>query len=626
MHWWFNRISLFFILLVSACSIQPAPRKGLESLALNSIASTPTKLSVPADSQTGMLLFASGTFASGDTVSVDLQNPPAGISLVNVVQDVSTLAIKRFKVVLQVNAGVAAGNYVIRPRVTSGGVSKITTVNLTVTAAPANPGFKLTLSENNTQIERGKTQVITVFVTRIKGFNQALSLNIDNTTSPYTGVAFNPGNVAANAWIGSVSIQPSASATPLATSFVTKVKGTAGSLVRQSNLTMTLKIPSGDLDPRFGNNGIRVFDEVSEIKAVLQTTDRIVVAKRLTGNPLSIIVSRFTVNGNPDSTFGTNGQTSLFLSSGIAPIILDMAIDPNTNKILVLLAESFPAPRTHVLFRLNANGQLDTNFGDGGAFILPPANPGFNGDLVLQADGKIVVSNGKLIARVLSNGSDFDVSFGVSGVSETTGAEAIRDLAIQSDGKIIAVGDIGAVNKDGLVVRILSNGFLDDSFDGDGIIRIGFGSLLEGFSEIALTSSGKLFALGGKSGAAGDNKVIMAQFLSGGTLDTSFSSDGKLERGADTFAVSSTNLRDSRIIVQADDKPLIAASSFDTTTADFIDTGLIRQTTIGSLDTTFSTDGKVTLPTSLGNVQELLRDSKGLIVFVGTKGIARLAP
>lgn len=619
----FKIVCLLVIVLLAACNLQVAPPdQTLETAALSSAYALPSTLTVPADSRTGIRVLALGFFAATDTVTLDLQNPPTGISLTNITAETATSKSRHFRAVLRVNASVASGNYVIQPRVTLAGVTKLSTINLTVTPAPANPTFKLTLSATNLELERNKTTGLTVFISRIKGFNQPIDLSIDFTGTPQNGLTVNPSTVAGAGFIGNLSIQTAANATPLATTFISKVKGISGAITKQNNLSLTIKIPSGELDPRFGNNGMVVFNESEFTEAALQSNDKLIVARLPAGNGSAVIIRRYTTTGAIDSTFGINGQTSVSIGAGNVARLMDLAVDPNNNKIIVAIEKANAAPSSSdFLIRLKANGQLDTGFGQGGMLVLPDRNL-FAGEIEIQSDGKIIIEDKYSISRVLSDGSGLDPSFGVQGKSENVasgvGADFLTDIAIQDDGDIVVVGKVGILDSDGLVAQFFSNGFLDDSFDGDGILHIGFGTIVDSIHSVALSSQQKIVALGEKPAFSG-RRLVIAQVLPSGTLDTTFSQDGKFERGQDTLGIKPWP---TVMALQSNDRPLIVIQDSD----NFDTFMLIRQTTSGALDTSFSTDGKVTLPNNLGDVYELLLDSKGQIVVVGHEGIARLAP
>lgn len=92
-----------------------------------------------------------------------------------------------------------------------------------------------------------------------------------------------------------------------------------------------------------------------------------------------------------------------------------------------------------------ADGRLDTSFGTNGVKIIPNANIG---DMVLQIDGKIVIStssnNGFEVVRTLSDGA-VDSTFGTLGyVNEFTDmpGSVASGVLIQPDNKIVFTGQV----------------------------------------------------------------------------------------------------------------------------------------------------------------------------------------
>ena len=121
------------------------------------------------------------------------------------------------------------------------------------------------------------------------------------------------------------------------------------------------------------------------------------------------------------------------------------------------------------------NGRLDSSFGTNG--LLQPQFDGIRYSycysLKLQDDGKIVLAgnvNGvnALVATFLPNGR-FDLSFAQKGYTILSSAYIAFDLALQTDGKIIIAGQgLGANNF--LLVRYLTDGSLDTQFGSNGIV------------------------------------------------------------------------------------------------------------------------------------------------------------
>ena len=125
--------------------------------------------------------------------------------------------------------------------------------------------------------------------------------------------------------------------------------------------------------------------------------------------------------------------------------------------------------------------------------------------MAIQADGKIVAVGGARVAtsrlaRYNPNGS-LDMSFSGDGLQTTDflfgAGDAANDVAIQANGRIVAVGVAGggATGNDFGLARYNSNGSLDTSFSGDGRKRTSFGGS-DGANGVALQGDGRIVAVG----------------------------------------------------------------------------------------------------------------------------------
>ena len=139
--------------------------------------------------------------------------------------------------------------------------------------------------------------------------------------------------------------------------------------------------------------------------------------------------------------------------------------------------------------------------------------------MALQSDGKIVVvgggdTGGFELARYNPNGS-LDSTFSGDG-KQTTGFSGLAEangVAVQADGKIIAVGSVsGSDAGDFALARYNPNGSLDLSFSGDGKQTTAFPGF-EGATAVALQGDGKILAVGGGGNFA------LARYASNGSLD-----------------------------------------------------------------------------------------------------------
>jgi uncharacterized delta-60 repeat protein len=254
-----------------------------------------------------------------------------------------------------------------------------------------------------------------------------------------------------------------------------------------------------------------------------------------------------------------------------------------------------------------APGQLDSSFGGDGTvrtlFLgddpLAPAQ-----DVAVQSDGKIVVATTleeqlggtkPAVLRYLPGGS-LDGSFGDNGgVATDVGTFGSGyAVAVQSDGKIVVGGDgICQLTQCFALVRYLPGGTPDPSFGGgDGIVKTAFPDSGGALYDLAIQSNGKIVAAGyrRKSGDALDDLTFaVARYRTDGSLDTSFSGDGKRMFSfgfGDDFAEA--------VAVQPDGKIVVAGEgtvNLYQTGADF---ALARLLSDGSFDPSFSGDGKTT--------------------------------
>ena len=161
------------------------------------------------------------------------------------------------------------------------------------------------------------------------------------------------------------------------------------------------------------------------------------------------------------------------------------------------------------------SGDLDASFGDDGTVLLD-----FEGDtggaVAIQADGKIVVAGDSTLARFLPNGA-LDATFGGDGTVRfdfgSSSYDAASAVALQTDGKIVVAGwsEDSSRNYYFALARYLPNGTLDATFSGDGKVLTNFGSNGWNVAQaVALQADGKIVVGGG---------FALARYLPNGTLD-----------------------------------------------------------------------------------------------------------
>ena len=251
-------------------------------------------------------------------------------------------------------------------------------------------------------------------------------------------------------------------------------------------------------------------------------------------------------------------------------------------------------------------------------------NDRFGSALVVSILAMLIILGMASPARAAAG--DLDPTFGGDGkvVTQISSSDSARDLAVQSDGKIVAVGQSSSGDTTDLAVtRYNPNGDLDPTFDGDGkfiqTVPSGEGSLYA----VAMQSDGKIVA----AGASGSGQILLLRLNANGSLDTSFGGDGIVTTTIDPEGPWGASAKD--VIVQPDGKVVVAGT---TDTASYDAAFLARYNPNGSLDTTFSGDGVAVTPSSayFRDGEALVSQPDGKIVMAGGSsfefGLARYNP
>jgi uncharacterized delta-60 repeat protein len=329
--------------------------------------------------------------------------------------------------------------------------------------------------------------------------------------------------------------------------------------------------------------------------------------------------SAWAADGDLDTSFDTDGiQTTAI---GPRSSEANSVVVQNDGKIVVVGYSQNGSNDDFAVVRYTTDGSLDTSFsGDGKQTTDIGSGNDAARSVVVQSDGKIVAAGYATIAtkrqfavvRYNTDGS-LDTSFSGDGI-QTTALGSDRDesfsVVLQSDGHIVVAGySSNGSNNDFAVVRYTSTGSLDTTFSGDGKQTTSIGSGNDVAFSIVLQSNGKIVAAGYSRTGSNDGFAVV-RYNADGSLDTTFDSDGiqttDLGSGAASYSV----------VVQRDDKIVVAGYYNNVGNADF---AVVRYNTDGSLDTTFDSDGKQT--TAIGSGADVGRSvalqSDGKIVIAG---------
>jgi uncharacterized delta-60 repeat protein len=335
---------------------------------------------------------------------------------------------------------------------------------------------------------------------------------------------------------------------------------------------------NGTLDNRFGGTGMVTthFDGRDfGSRVAIQPDGKIVVAGlgqvNSSGNGKFVVV-RYNPGGTLDTSFDGDGKVSI--NFGSQSRFGDMAIQRDGKIVLVgsrinthLFDET---DNDFVVARLLPSGRLDQSFGSydyfthqrlGWTGIELGGHSDYARAVAIQWDGKIVVGGNALVnnsrrfamARLKIDGS-LDNTFDSDGRATTpfpdqvadAGVIMLNDLAIQTDGKLVAAG---TADDCFALVRYNADGSLDTTFDGDGRVMTNLAQAgyegIDSISALMITPQKRILAVG--ETARGD--FAAARYLPGGALDTTFAAAGILKLNGMDKAVAVARAPEGKALI-----------------------------------------------------------------------------
>jgi uncharacterized delta-60 repeat protein len=375
------------------------------------------------------------------------------------------------------------------------------------------------------------------------------------------------------------------------------------------DLAFARYLDTGVLDPLFGTNGIRKRDFHASSGAIrslaLQSDGKMIAAGDVVdGRDAIFTLIRYRADGSIDPTFGKLGKIETPFNGNAGGAI---TLQPDGKIVAVgtfFNRNSLIRDNDFAIVRILPDGSADPAFGQGGGFIVSFGPDDFARSVVLQPDGKILVAgsasiDGKIhfaLVRLLPNGT-LDTTFGPGGQVTTligsVGAVA-RRIALQEDGKILVGGSaaVDGTRNNFAVARYHADGTLDSSFGAGGKVMSGIGRDHNGVANaLRIQKDGKII-LGGYTIDGSNNDFALERYDPNGVLDPTFGTDGN---GQVTTRFSIGDERINDLLLQEDGK-IVAVGLLNIAGSDL---ALARYNIDGTLDLSFSQDGKTTEPIGL---------------------------
>jgi uncharacterized delta-60 repeat protein/uncharacterized repeat protein (TIGR01451 family) len=321
---------------------------------------------------------------------------------------------------------------------------------------------------------------------------------------------------------------------------------------------------TGALDSTFGTGGKVTTPIGSSIDVasavVIQADGKIVAAgySRSASTNDDFALVRYTTTGALDSTFGTGGKVTTQVAATNNQDAADGVAIQSDGKI-VAAGWAIGSSIDFALARYTITGALDSTFGTGGKVITPVGSSFDYGRAVaIQGDGKIVVAGESwssasdfALVRYTSAGA-LDSTFGTAGKVITPVSSApsfahdfARAVAIQSNGKIVAVGGVwNGSNYDFALARYTTAGALDSTFGTGGKVITPIGSGEDIANGVAVQPDGKIVAAGYGTSTSTGNDFALARYL-GDAADIAItltdSPDPAIQGGNITYTLTVAN-------------------------------------------------------------------------------------
>ena len=310
------------------------------------------------------------------------------------------------------------------------------------------------------------------------------------------------------------------------------ISGRASNTSSDGNVVIVRYNTNGTLDTTFNGNGIKIVDlggNDSGENVTVQADGKIVVVGETTTDFATV---RVNSDGSLDTTFGTSGI-----------VLTDLGAYDQANGVAIqsdgkILAGGSSTPGSNggkfAMVRYTSNGSLDTTFNGTGKVTVALGSDAAGNALALQSDGKVILAGRSYngtdydfgLVRFNSNGT-LDASFGTSGIFTApvlSGEDSANDVALQADGKIIAVGKSSTGTGECFsMIRCHATGVLDTTFGGTGKISTAFGSVWDGGFGVAIQVDGKV-VLSGYSYNGGNYNFAAARYLGDTSHSATFAS------------------------------------------------------------------------------------------------------
>jgi uncharacterized delta-60 repeat protein len=384
----------------------------------------------------------------------------------------------------------------------------------------------------------------------------------------------------------------------------------------RSRFLLTRFNADGELDNSFGSGGMQITEfeaDASISDLALQKDGKIVV----TGSALlGFVMARYNTNGTLDNSFSEDG---ILVPGDRGDFSSGSSVEIQPDGKIIMTGSYGNVLMNYAVFRVHPDGSLDSSFdGDG---LLSDFKAAARSAYNTSADGKIITAGVTelrrgnlhfLVSRYQKDGKP-DETFSEDGMlifDFGSGPSEAHAIVIQPDGKIILAGSASnRLNKDFALIRLNTDGTLDKSFSYDGILMTDIRGYDDVAYAISLQADGRIVVAGNSNIWGTETDFALVRYNTDGTLDNTFSADGKVTTDFGTSADGATSL-----LIQPDGKIIAVGKTY----RGYADIALARYDSDGSPDSSFDGDGRLTTDVSDYNEHvAAVLEADGRIVVAG---------
>lgn len=293
-----------------------------------------------------------------------------------------------------------------------------------------------------------------------------------------------------------------------------------------NNLVVARVTSAGALDATFGTAGLYSFDNkgngVIARSMALQSDGKIIVGGESNGK---FFVTRLTIAGAIDATFGTNGVTTLVPTVASSVNTSKLLVQKDDKIILVGYGTDAASNTSLAVARFTKTGAVDATYGTAGVAEIDFSGNEFYYCAALQSDDKLVVGGKwapltaakyETIAARLTTAGKADATFGTAGYYRgdlSAAQEEMRGMDIQKDGAIVMAGFIG---DDIGSVRLKPTGVLDLTYTTKGFVIIDVpNSTKDQANAVKIDKNGKILLGGVINFSSTSENFMVARIYSG---------------------------------------------------------------------------------------------------------------